>query len=229
MHKLTTALFAGLGCGLALSSAAVAQQSPPPGVLADEYAQSMQQNAKLLKQYSWTMRVVLTKDGEEQTPELYMMRHDVDGNLQKTPLTVQKKKSYRGLIGRMKKKDVDKAQKYLSSVAELVKQYATPSPGAMMDLFSRAPITPGQNGTVQISGSNFLNKGDSVVFVLDQATHQPKLYNFSTLLDKDEIEGTIKFGMVPNGPRYPSEINVMVPAKNLQAQVDTYNYVRQQQ
>jgi hypothetical protein len=198
-------------------------------VLADQYAQSAQQNAMLLKQYSWTMRAAVTYNGKSMPPQLYMMRYDANGNLQKTPLTVQQQQSYHGLRGRVKKKKVGEAEKDIESVVEVVKTYSAPTPGTMMDFFSRAQPVTQPDGSVIIAGANFLQKGDNVSFALDPSTHQPKLYNFATQLNGDTLNGQVHFGAVPGGPRYASQVNVTVPAKQLQMQVDNFDYVRQQQ
>jgi hypothetical protein len=58
---------------------------------------------------------------------------------------------------------------------------------------------------------------------------QPKIYDFATHLNGDTVNGTINFAVLPKGPRYPKQVNVVVPSKGLQAQVETFDYVHQQQ
>ena len=61
-------------------------------------------NAAVLRQYAWKMRLALTLNGEPKPPKIYLMRYDIDGKLQKTPTTVEKSKKYVGLRGKKAKK-----------------------------------------------------------------------------------------------------------------------------
>ena len=55
---------------------------PDPAAMASGYAQEAQQNAALMRQYSWKMRVEVTVKDETKPPKIYQMRFDVDGKPQ---------------------------------------------------------------------------------------------------------------------------------------------------
>jgi hypothetical protein len=212
---------------------AVAQEPPSgppaapeatPGAMADQYAQDSRHNAELLRHYTWKMRLAPTVNGEAKEPLVYLMRYDAQGKLQKLLLVGQQPKAPGGPAGMFAKKKIRQMEKFTASVTELVQSYMDLSPGTMMDFYSRARFVPQPNGTVKASGSNVVVKGDSVVFVMDPGTRQPKEYTFDTQLNGDAVHGTIQFGMVPNGPRYPAEITVDVPSKKMSAQVDNFDF-----
>ena len=217
----------GGGSWLALGVPAIAQ-SPRPTVSAPAYTQSARRNAEMLRQYTWTMRVVLTADEKQQPPQLYLMRFDPSGKLQKTPITVQKQKTYRGFLGKKKKKKADEMKQYLSGLSDLVKNYTAPTPDQMAHFFTRAQYAPQPNGTVKVAGTNFLQQGDSVSYAVNQATKQPVLLSFSTELDSDRVTGTVQYEQVPKGPRYAAQTMVSVPTRKLHLQVDTFDYAPKQ-
>ena len=53
----------------------------------EKFAQAQQQNKEALKQYAWKSRTELKMKGESKNISLEQVRYDLDGKLQKTPLT----------------------------------------------------------------------------------------------------------------------------------------------
>jgi hypothetical protein len=227
MRKWTVLLVLCCGCWLGPTGSALAQ-APSPGQSADVYAHASKQNAAMLQRYNWTMRIALTVNGEPKPPQLYRMRHDRTGQVQETPLTAEKPKSYHGRRGRIEKKKADEARQYIEAVAQVVKQYVAPTPEAIMKLFSHAQAAPQPDGTVLITGTQLIQQGDAVSFVIDAATRQPKTFNFSTQVSGDTVIGAMNFVALPHGPCCPDRITVLVPSKGLEAQVQHFNYVLQQ-
>ena len=214
-------------CWVMMGGPAVAQD-PTPGAMADQYAQESRRNAELLSHYTWKMRLAPTVNGEEKPPLIFLMRYDAVGTLQKTLLVGQPPKKPGGLAGLFARKKIQQFEKFTASLADLVKSYMELSPGTMMDFYSRARFVPQPDGTVKATGSNVVEKGDAVEFILDPATRQPKKYTFDTQLNGDAVRGVIQFGMVPNGPRYPAQIAVDVPSRKLRAQVDNFDFTPSQ-
>ena len=136
--------------GLALA------QGPNAGAMAEKYAQNARANAALMRQYSWQMRVAVTYKDKPESPALYQMNWAPDGTLQKTLLSAPQKESGRGIRGQIKKGKIEDFQKWLGELADLVKRYMAPTPGNMMDFYSKATFTAAPDGLVQVSAPAFL-------------------------------------------------------------------------
>lgn len=212
----------------ALTAAAATAQAPDPVEMAGKYAESAQQNAMALRQYSWKMRTEVTVKGEAKPARLNQMRFDLDGKLQKTPITAAApQKKTRGLRGRIKKKKIAAIKEWAAEVNELVMRYAAPSPGTMFDFYAKATFTPSADGSVEISGNDFLEPGDRVTFWIDPQTSAAKAYSFSTSLDGDAVKGQVEYGAVPGGPQYAARTTISVPSKDVRAKVETFDYIKQ--
>ena len=221
-----TALFAAAAIAAALPAAALAQGADP-GALASQYAANAKQNATLLRQYSWKMRVEPTIKGETKPPTVYQLRFDLDGKLQKTVLTAPPAPEAKGLGKRIKEKKIEEMKDWAGDLAELVKKYMAPTPGNMMDFYAKAKVTPSPDGTAQVTAGSFLQPGDTATFWIDKATNVPVRYAFTTALEGDPVDAKVDYGQVQGGPQYAARVVVNVPAKEISAKVETFDYLKQ--
>jgi hypothetical protein len=214
---------------IAMSGGGVARaQAPSAGAMADKYATNARDNAALMRHYSWQMRVSVTYQDKPESPALYQMNWAPDGTLQKTLLSAPpKKESGRGIRGRIKKGKIEDFQKWLGELADLVKKYMAPTPGTMMDFYSKATFTSSPDGTVAVSAPAFIQPGDRATFFVDQTTEKPARYTFTTVLEGDPVTGTVTYGQVAGGPQYAEQITVAVPAKEVTAVVNNFNFIKQ--
>jgi len=221
----------GLCVALAALTAATAlsAQNPNAGQMAEQYAQNAQANAQLMHQYTWQMRVTLTYKGKTEDPELYQMNWDASGKLQKTLISAppEEKKEHGPVRKHVADKDIAELKAYVDSLVSLTKRYTMPSPGDMMNFYSKATMTPSPSGGVAATESGFLQPGDKVTYTLDATTHSPTAYNFSTTMQGDPVTGAVTYGEVPGGPRYASQTTVNAPAKQISLVVENFNYVKQ--
>jgi hypothetical protein len=80
-------LIIGAGALLAAQAGSAIAQQPNAFAMAADYAKSAKANAESLRHYTWDMQVTVTKDGEAKPAQLYLMRFDLSGSLEKTLLT----------------------------------------------------------------------------------------------------------------------------------------------
>ena len=206
----------------------IGAQQPDPVAMASAYAQDVQQNAVLMRQYSWKMRVEVTVKDEIKPPKIYQMRFDADGRPQKTLLTAEEKqKKKRGFRGRVQKKKVTAMKEWAGELADVVKTYTTATPGTMLDFYAKAKITPEADGTIKIEGTGFMQPGDTATFWLDQQTKRARRFTFATILDGDSMTGEVQYARVPGGPSYAAQTVIDIPAKKVRAKVETFDYVKQ--
>jgi len=201
---------------------------PDPVAMASGYAQEAQQNAALIRQYSWKMRIEVTVKDDTKPPKIYQMRFDADGKPQKTLLTAEEKqKKMRGVRGRVQKKKMKAMKEWAGELADVVKKYTTPTPGTMLDFYAKAKTTPEADGTVKVAGTGFMQPGDSATFWIDQQTGGVQRFTFTTTLDGDPITGEVQYSRVQTGPSYAAHMVIEVPAKKVRAKVETFDYVKQ--
>jgi hypothetical protein len=227
--RLKTLAVAGAALlGTLLSAGVVLAQTPDPASMARQYAVNARENATLMRQYIWQMRVEITLKGNTKPAQLYQMRFDADGKPQKTLLTQpQEEKKGRGVRGRVKANKIEDFQEWAGKLAELVKGYMAPTPGTMMDFYAKAVLSSSPDGTVQISAGDFIQKGDKATYWLDKETKIPRRFAFETALDGDAVSGQVEFGQVEGGPQYAARITVEVPSKKVAAKIENFNYQRQ--
>lgn len=228
-HKVPINLRIGvLVVSLCLATLLVLAQGGDPGAMASQYAANAKANAAVTRQYAWQMRVEVTLKGEPKPAQLYQMRFDVDGKLQKTLLTApaEEKKS-RGIRGRIKENKIEEFKEWAGKLAELVKGYMAPSPGTMMDYYAKAAYSKSPDGKVLISGGSFLHPGDKASYWIDPSTQSPSRFEFQTVLEGDPVSGKVEFAQVPGGPQYFARLQISVPAKNVSAKIENFNYQKQ--
>jgi hypothetical protein len=206
----------------------IGAQQPDPAAMASAYGQDAQQNAALMRQYGWKMRVEVTVKDEIKPAKMYQMRFDADGKPQKTLLTAEKKqKKKRGVRGRVQKKKTKAMKEWAGELADVVKTYTTATPGTMLDFYAKAKMTLETDGTVKIAGTEFMQSGDTATFWLDQQTKRARRFSFTTILDGDPMTGEVQYARVPAGPSYAAQTVISVPAKKVRAKVETFDYAKQ--
>ena len=112
----------------------------------------------------------------------------------------------------------------MEGLIDLTKKYMAPTPGQMFDFYSKATIGPAPTGGVQASGTNFIQPGDQVTFLIDPATKSPTGFNFATSLSGNPVTGTATYAQVPGGPKYASQLTINAPSDNLSVAVTNFEY-----
>jgi len=199
-------------------------QSKNAFAMAEAYAKSAKENAALLRQYTWNMRVSVTKDGEQKPVRLYLVRFTLEGTEQKTLLTPAPELRGGPFMRMIEKKKMEEAKKQADKIAEVVKQYTTPSPGTMLDFYTKAKYTPAPGDMLEISGADFVSAGDTAEFWVDKKTKKPHRFAFSANMDGNELTGTVHFDQVPKGPLYAARIDLGISGDDESAVIETFNY-----
>jgi hypothetical protein len=213
---------------LSLAATTLVAQGADPVQQALAFSDAAQQNARAMMQYSWKMSIQVTVDGAAKPGRLYHMRYDSNGTLHKTVLSEPQEKKKRGVRGRVEKKKQGAAKEYATAIAELVRSYSSPSTGTLVDFFLKATSTPQPDGTVEIKGADFLNKGDTVSYVIDPGTNQLRAFSFWTMLDGDPVHGETLFDRLSDGLSYAARTTIKFEAKkNIVAVAENFDHIRQ--
>jgi hypothetical protein len=213
---------------LSLAATTLVAQGADPVQQALAFSDAAQQNARAMMQYSWKMSIQVTVDGAAKPGRLYHMRYDSNGTLQKTVLSEPQDKKKRGVRGRVEKKKQGAAKEYATAIAELVRSYSSPSTGTLVDFFLKATSTPQPDGTVEIKGADFLNKGDTVSYLIDPGTNQLRVFSFWTMIDDDPVHGETRFDRLSDGLSYAARTTIKFEAKkNIVAVAENFDHIRQ--
>lgn len=224
--KLTyvTLVLIGLGLG---SSNALSQESTDPGQMALKYAQAQAANGKALMAYTWQQRTELSHEGEEVVVKLVQIHFDAQGKRQVTQISEQvNAKKQRGLRKRIAKKKEGELKSEMQQLVKLATSYLMMTEGQTVDFFQKAKITPDEDSpnVVEISGTSVLNKGDSVQLWMDTTTQVPSKMNVTTTAGEDSVTIEVDYRSLKVGPHYPSQFTLGIPSKEMQIQVEDYDF-----
>lgn len=127
MTKLSSSV---VGVAVLLLASVVALAQPKVGL--QQVAAGMKGNQEALRDYAWQSRVSVEVDGEAKKVDLYQVRYDLDGNLQKTRMGGEADpKKVRGPIRKQKtKKKKKQASEFAAEVKEQLQ--ACMAPDALM-------------------------------------------------------------------------------------------------
>jgi hypothetical protein len=203
-------------------------QGQDPALQALAFSDAAQQNARAMMQYTWKMSVQVTVDGTARPERLYHMRYDSQGTLHKTPLSEPQDPKKRGVRGQVQKKKQKAAKEYGAAIAELVRNYSSPSTGTLVDFFQQAPVIPRPDGTIEIKGTGFLAQGDTVSYVIDPRTNELLTFSFWTVMDGDRVRGETHFDRLSTGVSYAARTTIEFEAKkHIVAVAENFDHLRQ--
>jgi len=224
MKSITLASF------VVLAGLTAGAQDPDRAAIAQKFGQAAKANAAALRAYTWQMRVEVTHKGETKPAKLYALRFDADGKVEKTELTSEApppEGHQRGLKGRVVEKKTAEAKEWAGELADLVKGYLTPSPAVLQTFFGKATPVEAPGGLVQIVATDVVAPGDKMVYEITPDTQSLKRFMFNTSLEGDPVAGEVEFATIPGGPNYAGRTTVNVPAKQLSAKIENFQYVKQ--
>lgn len=226
MSKLTIRRAIELGVvTLLLASVAISAQ------MDQKFAQSRQQNAQALRQYIWKSRVEIQKEGETKRVQVSLLRYDLNGKLQKTPLasTPEQQLPTRGIRGRIAQKKKENFMESLDSLSTLAKSYSELSADEMQRFMAGANVIPEmsqQQKLFRIEGKGIHQRDDSMTLWIDAVTHRMRKVEVHTSLDGKPVKIVSDFKDIPKGPTYMARSVVDYPSKELTLIIENFDYER---
>jgi len=210
---------------LLLASVAISSQ------MDQRFAESRQQNAQALKQYIWKSRLEIQKEGETKRVQVSLLRYDLNGKLQKTPLasTHEQQLPTRGLRGHIAQKKKESFLESLDSLSALAKSYSELSADEMQRFMAGANVTPEMSQRqklFRIQGSSVLQPGDSMTLWIDAVTRRMRKVEVQTYLDGKPVKIVSDFKDLPKGPTYLARSVVDYPSKEITLITENFDYER---
>jgi hypothetical protein len=194
------------------------------------FKQSMAENKKALRQYTWRESTQLSLKGEVKSTKVEQCSYGPDGKVQKTPLSAPPaKKEMRGLKKKVVEKKTDEMKDYMEQAVALIQQYVPPPPELIKAdaAAGNASLSPQGPGAIQLQFKNFLKSGDLVSFTLDTAAKLIRQVRVDTYLedaDKDKVALQVDFKTLPDGTSYAAAKNLNAEAKKIVVSITASDY-----
>ena len=218
----------GLALLSVLSPAPSAQEPPQDRVAA--LKQWLGQSKAQLKQYQWIQTTVITLKGEQKSSKEEQCYYDVDGNVQKVPLTAPpEEKDKRGLRGKLVEHKKEELTDSMKAAVALVKTYVPPSAEKIQACkdAGNMSITPLPGGSsVQLNFKNYEKPGDTLSVDLDSATNHLLGIKVATYLQdpKQAVTLNVSIATLPDGTGYASQIVLDDKAVELGVNISNSGY-----
>lgn len=191
----------------------------------------MMENAAQLRQYSFKQRSEVRLNGDVRSVKLDQVRFDLDGKLQRTPLTpvAAETPKARGLRGKVAAQKREEMVDYIERLMSLAQRYMAPTPGNLEKLSEKAEFWKGQGGSgnqVRIQAMDFVKGGDSFIWTLDAVAKAPVRMEARTELDGAPVSITADYRNLPGGPNYVARAIIKSERKGLEIKVESFDYQR---
>jgi hypothetical protein len=184
---------------------------------------AMSTNAAAQRNYVWQQTTAVAYKGEVKSTTTSACQYLAgSGKPQCTATgTPPEEKRQRGPVRRsVKDSKVDELKTYMDSVKTLVAMYVPPRADLLQAAEGRGDVATApnpSNGTLVMTVSNYIEKGDKVVFTVNQASHQVTHVAVDTWLNDPSAAVTldVAFTTLPNGVSFASTKTLTATAKEV--------------
>ena len=207
------------------------------GVDPAKFAEIQKGNSQALKWFIWKQRLEIQLKGETKKVTLNMVRYDVEGNEQKTPLSEepqpqqQQQPSGGKRGGRLKAKIVENKKEefkeMLEGLAGLVKSYAQIPPDKLKAAVAKAEKIPGEGemqGALGLRLVNIIQDKDSLTIWIDMGTMLFRRIEIASSYDKKPVTATANYVKMNGGPNYMGQAVLQYPSKKVVVKIDNFDY-----
>ena len=194
----------------------------------EQVAAGMKSNQEALRDYAWQSRVSVEVDGEEKKADLYQVRYNMDGELEKTRMGGEaEEKKVRGPMRKHKVKKAKKnANEFAGELGDQIEAYLQPDSvaKALSTAFARV-----DGGILLLHSQDIVQDGDSVDFGLVETTKQPMTLTVETTADGSPVEVEVTFQRLDDGPNYAAQtvVNTTFEGKKLKIVTENFSYAKQ--
>ncbi len=193
---------------------------------------AMGTNAAAQRNYTWIQTSEVAYKGEVKSTTTSACQYVAGAQKPQCTQTSAppEEKRQRGPVRRsVKDSKVDELKAYMDSVKALVAQYVPPQKdliGAAQGRGDVATAPNPSNGTLTLTVSNYLQKGDKVAITVNQASHQVSHVAVNTWLNDPAATVTldVAFTTLPNGVSFASTKTLTATAKEVVVTITDANF-----
>jgi len=180
-------------------------------------------NAAAQRAYVWQQTTAVAYKGEVKSTTTSACQYMAGSNKPTCTVTSAPPEAakQRGPVRRsVKDSKVDELKSYMDSVKTLVAQYVPPKAAAIQAAQGRGDVATApnpSNGTLALTVSNYLQKGDKVIITVNQTSHQVTHVAVDTWLNDPSATVTldVAFTTLPNGVSFASTKTLTATAKEV--------------
>lgn len=206
---------------VAFASTSRAQASSQDQVAAIKTA--MGENAAAQRKYAWVETSQVAYKGEVKSSTTSSCQYMAGGSKPQCTQTSAppEEKKQRGPLRRsIKDSKVEGMKEYMDSVKTLVGEYVPTKQELISAAQGRGDVAVAQNpsdGTMKLTISNYLQKGDAVIITINQATHQVAHVAVNTWLNDPSAAVTldVSFTTIASGVSFASTKVLTASAKEI--------------
>jgi hypothetical protein len=194
--------------------------------IAERITKARQENAAKTANYSWTRRTEVKVKGEVKSTTTELVRFDVDGEMQTTPISQDKAKAPKRLKGKIAKKKGGEMKDWMGELSQVLQKYSLPTTGNLVDFLDKAKVEKGPDG-VSLTAVNVVIPVDSMTMRLDGNMKLTKT-EVTTEHDGADVQLTTDHATTPDGLDYVARTVIVVPDKNVEMTVENFSYQLEQ-
>lgn len=181
-------------------------------------------NTEGLKQYIWKRKSDVSVNGELKLTTYTEFSFDDQGKLQTKLVDAESSvKQKGGLRGKMQQNAAEDKMDYVGKALELALAYTFMTKGQLLDFISKATVSE-KDGVIEATADNVYVKGDKLTIHVDSKTNLYIDKKFSSFLDKDPIDGEIKYAKFSSGINHGSETVLNMPAQKMKIDAKNQDY-----
>jgi hypothetical protein len=181
-------------------------------------------NTEKLKGYIWKRKSDVSIDGQVKLSTITEFSFDDQGKLQAKLVDAESSvKQKPGVRGRIQQSAAEDKADYVGKALELSLAYTYMTKGQLMDFFSKATIAE-KDGVIEATGENIYVKGDKLTIWVDKKTNLYTKKKFSSLLEKDAVDGEINYEKFSSGVNHGSTTVLNMPAQKMKIDAINQDY-----
>ena len=190
--------------------------------IAERVTKARQENAAKTTNYSWTKRTEVKVKGEVKSTITEMIRYDLDGELQKTPISQDKAKGPKGIRGKVANKKGGEMKDWMTDLGKVLHEYSLPTSGNLLDFLNKAKVEKGDEG-IELTAVNVVIPVDSMTMWLSPDFELTRT-EVTTEHDGADVRLTADHATTPDGLDYVARTVIVVPEKNVEMTVENFSY-----
>jgi len=190
--------------------------------IAEKVTTARQENNAKTQNYSWTKRTEVKVKGEVKSTVTEIVRYDVDGEMQTTPISQDKAKAPKRIKGKIAKKKGGEMQDWMAELGQVLKEYSLPTTGNLVDYLDKAKVEKGPDG-ISLTAVNVVIPVDSMTMRLDGNMKLTKT-EVTTEYDGADVQLTTDHATTPEGLDYTARTVIVVPEKGVEMTVENFSY-----
>ena len=167
-------------------------------------------------------------DGEQKKVDIFQVRYDMEGQLQKTRIGGEA--DAKKVRGPMRKKAAKKKNKEVGEFAAALQgQLAKYTEPASLQKALEGAFVKTEGGVLKLQAQDIVQQGDSILIEVVPATKQPMSITVKTAVDGSPVGLNVMFQKLADGTNYAahSTIDSEFDKKKIEMVTENYNHIKQ--